>query len=123
MNRLQLRAWLTRSDLPAADAAASSFDRLRMRLFFKVNATKELLHAELVEACTTAIQKISRREFPFLQRLGAGEGQLCRLWSEGAGWALKGTGGRSRPEAGASRRRRLNGWCGGASAPTPSRWP
>jgi hypothetical protein len=42
--------------LSAAGAAASCFDKLRMKLFSWVDAMKNLLHAELVEARTTVMR-------------------------------------------------------------------
>jgi hypothetical protein len=56
MDRLQLPAcpmWLV---LTTAGAAASSFDKLRMKFFLGQMPSRTLLHAELVEARVLVMQ-------------------------------------------------------------------
>jgi hypothetical protein len=53
----------------ANGAAASFFDRLRMKLSFAVDAMKNLPHAELVEARTTVMHSIFQHGNPFFHTL------------------------------------------------------
>ena len=53
---------MTESTWSTAGAAASSFDKLRMRLPYLADAMKYLPHAELVEARTAVMQPTFRYE-------------------------------------------------------------